>query len=645
VSFSYGEKEIISSLSVSFPDTGLCIILGKSGSGKTTLLSLLSKTLVPTKGTIQSSFSSKPGIVYQSPLLLDYLSVIDNVALPLRALGQYDEEKCLSVLKEVGLEGKENQNVSTLSGGESMRVSLARALVLDSEFLLLDEPTGQLDEKSSANIYKIIKDLSKERLLILVTHDEKNAFELADYLYEFKDCTLKLKSKKETTPCQSLLKKDEKEKGHLSLKDALYINSKFIRRRKWRVILTSFFTAFSLVVLFLGIAVKTGIPDFLTSLLNTCYESQVVEISVKKSIATIGHVTLEKYDVPSTNVLSSLGVNETYPSLNYFLPDNGKVDINNREIDVLFSPVIKEDRNKVSKGEGISSLGVVINSSFLEECSLNPEKAIGKKITVSHSFIMKASSLQESDVIHMDLTFTIKGISKEKNTFNQATVYYDYRKMSDLLKTKHLVNISSELDEELSVYDLISNPKYQGEDFCSRKTLALVNDPYLLKEKAQQEYGEKVKVSSKVLDLKESTQSIADSLIQVLLLFLSLTLISSFMLEFLSVYSLYEENLRLFSLLRTYDEKKKSRNILAVSTSMIFILITFLFILALSFTSTNIFNRILVLNNYPSLFNGNNLKILLLVLLLSIVISIPSAFFPLMKIKDKDIKKELEAEE
>ncbi|MDY5971156.1 MAG: ATP-binding cassette domain-containing protein, partial [Candidatus Enterosoma sp.] len=148
------------------------MILGRSGEGKTTFLSLLQGVLTPNKGRVEME-DEVITQVFQSPLLIDYLNVKENILLPLSFQGKKEKEEEESVkeaLSRVNLSGFEERMPKTLSGGESMRVSIARALVQKSTVLLLDEPTGQLDETNSKEIYTLLKELSKEMILIVVTH-------------------------------------------------------------------------------------------------------------------------------------------------------------------------------------------------------------------------------------------------------------------------------------------------------------------------------------------------------------------------------------------------------------------------------------------------------------------------------------------
>lgn len=166
-------------------------ILGPSGSGKTTLLDLIGTLDTPTKGKIYiesidiSKFDDKKlselrnekiGFIFQSYNLIPYLSVIENVMLPLTVSSKNDESSvdyAMELLKEVGLAGKVEKKPSELSGGEQQRVAIVRALINKPQILLADEPTGNLDTKTSDEVLNMLVKVSKERgtTIVMVTHD------------------------------------------------------------------------------------------------------------------------------------------------------------------------------------------------------------------------------------------------------------------------------------------------------------------------------------------------------------------------------------------------------------------------------------------------------------------------------------------
>jgi predicted ABC-type transport system involved in lysophospholipase L1 biosynthesis ATPase subunit len=166
-------------------------IVGPSGAGKSTLLHILGGLQNPTAGRVKlqsqdlyalSSASRTTlrarrfGFVFQSYHLLPELDVLENVLLPMMALGQPPanaRERCMALLKAVGLENRWNHTPLELSGGEQQRVALARALVNDPDILLADEPTGSLDSRTGAHVLECLFALaeSKTRTLVIVTHN------------------------------------------------------------------------------------------------------------------------------------------------------------------------------------------------------------------------------------------------------------------------------------------------------------------------------------------------------------------------------------------------------------------------------------------------------------------------------------------
>lgn len=170
-------------------------IMGPSGSGKSTLLNLLGGLDVPTSGQVvvagtdlagesekeRSLFRrSKISYIFQAYHLMPTLKVSQNVALPLHLAGFPTGEidrKVARVLKEVGLEARENHLPDELSGGERQRVAIARALVTDAPLLLADEPTGNLDTARGEEILQLLKTINRERgtTIIIVTHDHSAA--------------------------------------------------------------------------------------------------------------------------------------------------------------------------------------------------------------------------------------------------------------------------------------------------------------------------------------------------------------------------------------------------------------------------------------------------------------------------------------
>ena len=185
---AFQNRIALNNINYEFPRNGLCIIYGQSGSGKTTLLNCLSG-LISFEGSIEIDHQrietlndeelsnlrlSSCGFVFQDFKLFENETVEANLLFPLETLNHLPNNvknrKCEDLLSLVGLEHKEKQIVNKLSGGEKQRVAIARALVNDPKVLLADEPTGSLDEKNSIEIMNILKIISKDSLVIMVSH-------------------------------------------------------------------------------------------------------------------------------------------------------------------------------------------------------------------------------------------------------------------------------------------------------------------------------------------------------------------------------------------------------------------------------------------------------------------------------------------
>ena len=195
------ECKALDGLSLDLPDKGLVAVFGASGCGKSTLLNIIggldsydSGDFV-FEGKNVKDFSNREwdayrnqhvGFVFQNYYLMPHLNVKDNIAVALKMSHQTDniDEKIEKVLDEVGLKGLEKRLPKTLSGGQAQRVAIARAIVTNPTIVLADEPTGALDAKNSVAVMQLLKEISKDRLVLLVTHDEKLAHEYADRLVE-----------------------------------------------------------------------------------------------------------------------------------------------------------------------------------------------------------------------------------------------------------------------------------------------------------------------------------------------------------------------------------------------------------------------------------------------------------------------------
>ncbi len=204
--------EVLKDINLSIIENQISIIVGSSGSGKSTLLHILSGLDEPDSGEViflgrnihefrgeqLSIFRNKNiGFVFQFHHLLSEFSAIENVAIPNMVDGKSLKQALKSseeVLELVGLSNRLNHKPAELSGGEQQRVAIARALVNNPKIIFADEPTGNLDSKTSESIHDLFLNLKKElkKTLVIVTHNV-HLIELADRIFEIKDGFVSLK--------------------------------------------------------------------------------------------------------------------------------------------------------------------------------------------------------------------------------------------------------------------------------------------------------------------------------------------------------------------------------------------------------------------------------------------------------------------
>ena len=193
----------LDNVSLKFPDKGMVFLLGKSGSGKSTLLNLLGGldkydggeiiiNGVSSKDFKQQSFDSYRntyvGFIFQEYNVLDEFTVGANIALAIELQGRKaTDEEINEILKEVDLEGYGNRKPNELSGGQKQRVAIARALIKKPEIIMADEPTGALDSNTGRQVFDTLKKLSKEKLVIIVSHDREFSEQYADRIIELAD--------------------------------------------------------------------------------------------------------------------------------------------------------------------------------------------------------------------------------------------------------------------------------------------------------------------------------------------------------------------------------------------------------------------------------------------------------------------------
>ena len=270
----------LKNINISFRKSEFVSILGQSGSGKTTLLNIIGGLDRYTDGDLlingvstkkyfdeqwDSYRNNAVGFVFQSYNLIPHQSIIANVELSLTLSGITGKERrkrAQEALEKVGLGDHLNKKPNQLSGGQMQRVAIARALVNDPEILLADEPTGALDSETSVQIMELLKEISKDRLVIMVTHNPELANEYSTRIIRLHDGEIT----QDTDPYEEEEKADgerRKFKLPMPIRTALSLSFNNLKTKKGRTILTAFAGSIGIIGIALVLALSSGMQDYI----------------------------------------------------------------------------------------------------------------------------------------------------------------------------------------------------------------------------------------------------------------------------------------------------------------------------------------------------------------------------------------------
>lgn len=359
LSKSFGDHKVLKEVSTSLPDTGLVLICGDSGCGKTTLLNCIS-SLLTYNGQItingislenlseqgRNDFRNKNiGFVFQDFKLFNLDTVENNVMFALDISPNIPrvrkKRKCDDLLSLVGLKGKEKQRVNTLSGGEKQRVAIARSLANDPKVILADEPTGALDDENAIRIMNLLKEVSKNVLVIVVSHDQELTRKYADMIIEMKDGEI---IDKESHP---LIDKEEKNliimngshKGKARIPLLFLFKHSFmaLKSRKWRTSFCTFLISLGLIGTGLSLTLSSSISSNIKQAYSELIDETKIIMNVKneKNIIPVmeGGEYIDAVDIASKYKEEIYDVGEIY--LNNF--DKHFITTNNFVIDTDMS--------------------------------------------------------------------------------------------------------------------------------------------------------------------------------------------------------------------------------------------------------------------------------------------------------------------
>ncbi len=275
------KQNALNGVSLKFRENEFISILGPSGSGKTTLLNIVGGLDVYTSGDLViNGVSTKKykdidwdtyrnhnvGFVFQSYNLITHQSILANVELALTISGISSKERKVrakEMLDKVGLKDHINKKPNQLSGGQMQRVAIARALVNNPDILLADEPTGALDTETSSQILDLLKEIAKDKLVIMVTHNAELAEEYSTRIVKLLDGDIISDSKPYTGKDKGSLNSDKKNKKFMSFKTSLSLSFNNLLTKKGRTILTAFAGSIGIIGIATILSLSNGVDRFI----------------------------------------------------------------------------------------------------------------------------------------------------------------------------------------------------------------------------------------------------------------------------------------------------------------------------------------------------------------------------------------------
>ena len=290
------ECHALKNISLKFREKELVAILGPSGSGKTTLLNIIGgldkydsgELIINNKST--NKFKNRDwdayrnnciGFIFQNYNLINHINVLSNVEISM-ILSNFNikkrKDRAVELLKNVGLEKYIYKKINQLSGGQMQRVAIARALINNPNIILADEPTGALDSKTSIQIMNLIKEISKDKLVIMVTHNYDLAKKYATRIIELKDGNLI----SDSNPYNELSYNNDNfkiKKTSMNFISALKLSFNNIKTKKWRTILTAFASSIGIIGIALILAISNGFNIQIDNLERNTLSSMPITIT------------------------------------------------------------------------------------------------------------------------------------------------------------------------------------------------------------------------------------------------------------------------------------------------------------------------------------------------------------------------------
>ena len=463
-------NKVLNNINISFRKKEFVCILGPSGSGKTTLLNIIGGLDSYDSGDLlinnvsTKTFNDKNwdsyrnnniGFIFQSYNLISHLPVLKNVELPLLLTGMSKRvirKKSINILKNLGLNKYLYNKPNQLSGGQKQRVAIARALINNPEIIVADEPTGALDSDTSCEIMKILKKISNDKLVIMVTHNSDLAEKYATRIINLIDGKI-ISDSNPFCNIKSNLTKKYLRKKHFKFSTALSLSFYNLLTKKKRTMLTSIACSIGIIGISLVLAISNGVNKYINEVEKDSYKDYPIIIN-KKSFNILNSFT------------SSLNMSEKKCDKNHVCVYNGE------DADLRIND-LKSFNNYINKNKTlfVNNSQKIINSYDVDINIFNNNY---DKINVD--FIKEDNNLAQGKIIYGRLPISYDEIAIVLNTERTITrnmKNYLLNNQDDIIAFDKLTNIKLKFVPNTYLFVKTNN---QYVDYSSGSNKQIISD-------------------------------------------------------------------------------------------------------------------------------------------------------------------------
>lgn len=684
-----GSRTVLNNISLTLPSCGLVSIVGKSGSGKSTLLNMISLLDNPSSGSIiyrseninvwskkrkERYKNSDIGIIFQSYHLLENETAIFNIMLPALIMGKNAKEAefaAKNLLKSINYdENLYYKKCRDLSGGEKERVAILRALINNPNIVLADEPTGALDTHNSSIIMDILKDVSKTRLVILVSHNQKLVEEYSDRIIFIKDGSI------ERIEDKRKIENDTKRNAEI----------KKIKNKKWveKLSLSNFKRRFkrnmiSILSLVIGLVSSLLIVGFATgnktSIINRSYQQLDYGVSTfyRETSQTIpgSKMSLIQVTRPSTDeVLSQPSINDFFyvePNCDALLSPGALIKVGERSLDdVVLSPVYSFNSETIDKNLLIqgsipdnSFNEVVINKTAYNNLNKKMDSnPVGVNVTLHydyeyHYYTNETKIPVIKDSFIFNKTVTIVGVVDDFDFLSTPKIYYSYTSFKDVLLETTVVNLSTYLDYKVTWYELLLD--CDGSDALSSYTYRLFLKDHRNNSKLKgisESIPKPYKMETNSIVVTDTLLDLMSAATMGMEVFLVIAIIGTALIIGIISFSSYSEDKKTSAILTCLGSSKSDIFSLYLNENfaigLISLLVSFLLAPLLSVIANNVIKKLTTFENMINIpfryFMGMPMLLPLLIIVFTMLICIVATYVPLFFSKKISPKEELSEE-